>query len=420
MYKYILGVWSICCFISHLSWSQVVSSPYAIIGIGREMPKGTVRNNAMGGVGVSMGSYSSLNVINPALLTYNSFTVFELSGIGERKTILTNNQSQTGFGASLAYFGFVFPVNNKWKLGVGLRPFSRVNYSASSVTKIEGAPNFVEQTLTGSGGVSQFYISQAYLIAKGLSVGLNVSYNFGVVNDERKSQLVDAVLKDRYVVGKFERTNYKDFVFQPGIHYALTIRKEQYLHFGAIYEFKNKHNIQFFDALEIRDLTNDLTSYSDTLFYEAKSKITYPSSFTIGISYERLGKYSFGIDYSKENWSEYVSRSSPVLNDIQRISVGGEITPDFRSVSNYFKRITYRIGFKYEELPINFAEKRLDDFSISGGMTLPMAKGFSSINLSATYGIIDGEKLGLITEKYIRFNIGLAINDRWFVKRKIN
>jgi long-subunit fatty acid transport protein len=403
MYKYIVGIFFLCYFITNSSWSQIVSSPYAIIGIGREMPKGTVRNNAMGGTGVSMGSYSSINMLNPALLTYNSFTVFELSGIGERKIISTNNQSQSGFGGALAYFGFVFPVNNRWKLGVGLRPFSKVNYSASSITKIEGAPNFVEQTLTGSGGLSQFYLSQGFFIAKGLSLGLNISYNF-----------------DRYVVGKFERTNYKDFVFQPGVHYSLELKKEQYLHFGAVYEFKNKHNIQFFDALEIRDLTNDLTTYSDTLFYDAKSKITYPSSFTIGVSYEKLGKFAFGIDYSKENWSEYVSRSSPALKDIQKISVGGEFTPDFRSISNYFKRITYRIGFKYEELPINFAGKQLDDFSISGGISLPMSKGFSSINLSGSYGIIDGEKEGLITERYIRFNIGLAINDRWFVKRKIN
>lgn len=400
--------------------AQIVSSPYAIIGFGRQMPKGTIRNVAMGGVGVSMGSVSTINVINPALLAYNSFTAFEFAGIGEHKTLSSATQTQKGFGASLAYFGFVFPASNRWKLGVGLRPFSLVNYSASSVVKIQNAPNFVVQTLKGTGGVSQFYLSQSFLITKGVAIGLNVSYNFGSVNDERQSQLVDTYYRDRYVVGKFEQTNYKDFTVQPGAYFSIPISKNQYFHVGGIYEFKKKHRIEFFDALQRKDVFNDLIVYSDTLFFDAKGSITFPSSFTVGMSYEKLGKFSIGFDFTKENWSEYVSRSSSSLKDSQRISVGGEFTPDFRSVSSYFKRISYRLGFKFEQLPINFAGKQLDDYSINTGLSLPMSKGFSSINVAVSYGILDGKKIDAITEKYIRFHLGLAINDRWFVKRKIN
>lgn len=421
-----LEIWLSSSFFIFFMWisllveAQIVSSPYAIIGFGRQMPDGTVRNIAMGGVGVSMGSVSTINVINPALLAYNSFTAFELAGVGEHKVLSSSSQSQRGFGASLGYFGFVFPASPRWKLGIGLRPFSLVNYSASSVVKIQDAPNFVVQTLKGSGGVSQFYLSQSFLIAKGFAIGLNVSYNFGSVNDERKSQLVDTYYRDRYVVGKFEQTNYRDFIFQPGTYFSIPLSQNQYLHVGGVYEFKKKHRIEFFDALQRKDVFNDLIVYSDTLFFDAKGSITFPSSFTVGMSYEKLGKFSIGFDFTKENWSEYVSRSSPKLNDTQRMSLGGEFTPDYRSVSNYFKRITYRLGFKFEQLPINFAGKQLDDYSISTGFSLPMSKGFSSINVAVSYGLLDGKKIEAITEKYIRFHLGLAINDRWFVKRKIN
>jgi hypothetical protein len=66
----------------------------------------------------------------------------------------------------------------------------------------------------------------------------------------------------------------------------------------------------------------------------------------------------------------------------------------------------------------------INNFGITFGVGLPLASGnnvgFSNINLGFEVGNRGTTDANLIKENYFKVNIGLSLNDRWFVKRKIN
>ncbi len=396
--------------------AQTGSSPYTALGIGQLTHRGTTRNVGMGGMGVSAASSIYGNLLNPALLTYNSLTVFETSYIGEQKTLSTNVQSQESFNANIEYMSLIFPVSKRWKTGIGLQPISKVNYNAKTVQKVENAPKFYENVLTGSGGLSRLYWANAFLVGKGFSVGLQLNYNFGKIS--RESRLVLA--NEYYVTGLFVSENYSQFTLQPGIHYSYNLGNDRSINFGATVTFATDYNTTYFQSLERRTITDTVIA-ADTLAYDENGVVTIPTTFTAGISYEKLGRYTVGIDITRENWSGYNNAlRKEDLSDVTKISVGGEITPDYASISNYLKRITYRAGFSYEKLPWEPNGSTLDSYNITTGFSLPLNRGFSSLNLAFVYGVVNTDITGLIEEEYYRFHLGLTINDRWFVKRKVN
>ena len=58
------------------TFGQASQSPFSSQGIGDLYDLGLAHNRGMGGLGISNPSYWHLNNVNPALLPYNSLTVF--------------------------------------------------------------------------------------------------------------------------------------------------------------------------------------------------------------------------------------------------------------------------------------------------------------------------------------------------------
>jgi hypothetical protein len=102
------------------------------------------------------------------------------------------------------------------------------------------------------------------------------------------------------------------------------------------------------------------------------------------------------------------------------MAIGGYFVPDFASFDNYLKRITYRAGLRYDMTGIVVNEKEIDNLGITFGLGLPMGGSFSNVNVGFEWGKRGTTAADLIEEKYFKVNIGLSLNDRWFLKRKIN
>jgi hypothetical protein len=62
----------------------------------------------------------------------------------------------------------------------------------------------------------------------------------------------------------------------------------------------------------------------------------------------------------------------------------------------------------------------IKDFGTNFGIGLPMGGTFSNVNIGLELGSLGTVKKGLIKENYLSLRIGLSLNDRWFMKRKIN
>jgi hypothetical protein len=126
-----------------------------------------------------------------------------------------------------------------------------------------------------------------------------------------------------------------------------------------------------------------------------------------------------GADFSWQNWEayEYNGVSDSLFNK-WRISAGGEFTPDFRNPTSYFQRMTYRMGVHYGKTPIYLREKHIDEIGISFGLSLPITKSRSTVNLSLAIGKRGTTANDLIQENFFRFTLGVNIFERWFLRRK--
>jgi len=92
--------------------------------------------------------------------------------------------------------------------------------------------------------------------------------------------------------------------------------------------------------------------------------------------------------------------------------------PRHTSVSGYFTRVTYRIGGFYERGFLNLKGHNINKVGLTAGMSLPLPKTLSKVNLAVEIGQYGTREAGLIQERYIKANVGVSVFEHWFMKRK--
>ena len=149
-----------------------------------------------------------------------------------------------------------------------------------------------------------------------------------------------------------------------------------------------------------------------------------PREYGIGLTYEKVGNYRVGIDYSASQWGNYTQNGeSDGLRNTYRIAAGGEFIPNSNSYNRYWKRIRYKAGVYYTQDPrSDNLNEQLTETGVTIGLTLPvvLARGQKSwCNLAVTGGKFGTE--GSLNETFVRINLGFTLNDNlWFYKRKFN
>ena len=406
----------------HFSYAQNFgNSPYSQVGIG-EMFGSTFSHQAgMGGVGVSNNSINILNVynnINPALLARNRLTVFEAGVLGQIKTLKNNTDSQQDASGSYNYLALSFPVGKIWATGIGLTPYSTINYESISRIPVANTDFSTDLTQKGEGGVNSIFLTNSVAIGKKLFLGLKVNWLFGSIINESSSKLFVGSSPLRSTITYFNRTRVNDLLLEPGISFHQNLGKNYFLNLGGTLSMATNLNAKRFVAFDRRN-ENDVVLVQDTLTNNQATSINMPSRLRVGASIEKAYKWQLGVDFMLENWSDFkVNDSTTNLNNVYGVAVGGEYTPNANSLNGYWNRVTYRAGFQYKQNPIN--PEQVQDMSISFGVSLPVQKSRSLLNLSVVLGQQGVISDGLVQERYVRIHLGATLNDRWFLKPKID
>jgi hypothetical protein len=97
--------------------------------------------------------------------------------------------------------------------------------------------------------------------------------------------------------------------------------------------------------------------------------------------------------------------------------LGGYYIPNYNSFGNYFKRVVYRAGARFEQTGLNVNGQDINEFGISFGLGLPVGRLFSNANLGFEIGRRGTTDFGLIQENFFNTFISFSLNDRWFEKR---
>ena len=405
--------------------AQNTYSPYSFFGIGDIHGMDLAHNIAMGGVGLSTGNPFHLNNKNPALLVHNRVVVFEAAIATENKKLSTSDLTQDNFTGGLGYLAFGFPVlRDKWTISFGLMPLSTVNYKSRDLGFVPGTSSVLNTTtFDGSGGVSQAYFATGLALLKGLSLGFRGSYLFGNIRQETVFFVADT----RYLTADVERNSFADVTFGLGAAYSLELKEnENYLNLGITYDIGGDRNVSRLERLERRDLSNDPVSPIDEPPYliadDLEGSIKLPSRVGLGLAFEKRLRWMVGADITLGNWSDYrdFNGESEGLNNRTEIALGGNYIPDPFSVDNFLKRITYMVGFNYQQTPYFVNDQEINDFGINFGVTLPL-RNLSRLNLAFKVGQRGTTDNELIKETYFQAYLGITVNDnKWFIRRKFD
>jgi len=408
-------------FISTLSFSQSTnSSPYSFFGIGDQAHLKTVEEIGMGQLGGALNSEYQLSFTNPASYGSLNFTTYVFSG-GNKMNFLKGAENQSSSSAALSYLALGVPISGNQGVVMGIQLNTSVGYSLVDQTfDDEGNLKMVERYF-GNGGTNRAFIGYGYRFPFNLSLGVELDYVFGsldnnVLNRRNDVQLATRSIRDSKVKGSSVKV---------GAHFAPKISENLRLKIGLSAELEstlrengNELIYTYFNIEEGTGFPVDTLSNSDY-----KSSIVSPLKPVISAGIGEDNKWFVGGEYTFQQGLEF---SGGYYDDIDyyaydqfsSISVGGFYTPKMNSLK-YFERVTYRAGFNFQKTGLVVNDTSIDEYGISFGVSLPMGLKISNVNLGVELGKRGTEDNDLIEEDFFNFRLSISLNDKWFRQQKI-
>jgi hypothetical protein len=441
-----------------LNAQRATVSPYSRYGIGELPPLQTVQQAGMGGIGNAVYSGDRVNLINPASYAFDTITTFEAGIKGEISNLEAASNSQTANGINIGYLGFAFPViKNKWGASLGMMPYSNVGYNINNEAA-DAQLGSVQYTFKGDGGLSRFYIGNAYApfsklegkfytsekykklvtdndtiqikkhqkhfnALKGLSIGFNASWLFGSINATRSIEFSES--PSSYNTRIINTTSLGDVYFNFGLLYTYKMKNEKFFNVGLSgamsADIGSKFNSFWYNYTSTGGIYETII---DTVQYitDQTGNITIPAYYSGGIGFGKTGKWLLGADFTMQQWSKFKSFSkNDSLNDSYNIALGGEWTPNRKGL-RFAEKIQYRLGGHFAKSYVNLKNTDIIDYGISLGFGIPVINKDRIQKATFQLGFEFGQKgtteNNLLRQQYVRFHVGVSLNESWFFKRR--
>jgi hypothetical protein len=420
-----------------------LNSPLSRFGLGNPVDQFFASQAGMGGLESTYQDAFHLNIQNPATLASLQSTSFEVGGFGRASDLTDRTSSVSTMQGNLRYIALGFPLRNPislrndrlqniWNGGMAfsLMPTSDVGYDLQ-INDEDPEFGATSNTLKGNGGGYRFSWSTAFRY-KYLSAGLNLNYNFGKITNSRIVTFndIDEALASEFV----EDVAIQGFSLGYGLQYAYNFKdlnkngemrpNGKRIIFGANGNLGQEIDTDA-SVLFRRFSPNGQLAVRDTLRSETRQAgtLNLPSSFSVGIAYEKINKLYVGVEYGSRFNSQYANSASPeTLLDANRLAFGIQYIPNANSYNRFVQRIRFRAGLRLEEdgRSVDGVQARRNAITIGAGLPFRLPRQqISFVDIALEFG-----KFGvpnILDENYVQFTLGFSLNDNsWFFKRKLN
>lgn len=422
-----------------VSAQTTTNSLYSRYGIGIIRPQSFSQNFALGGAALGLRSNKNINAVNPASYSSIALTTFEVGFTNNALWMNDGTQSQYKNNPYINSIAIAFPViNQKWGMSLGLTPVSSIGYKFVDSFQDDIVGSVTSQN-EGDGGLNKFYFGNGLSFkidsVTNLFLGVNGTYYFGQSTIDQKSIFGD--LSNGLNVWDLTETNTSDVSADFGVQFQKTLTRRDSLGnvtnyiftVGGIFSLKKDLNSNFNKLTRTFTGSADFGTIKDTITIIEDKEITteIPIEYGIGLSLENPNHWLVAFDYRITDWST-INSSSTIFTykKLHSFALGGEFIPnynDYKNKSSYFNRITYRMGFRYSNSNISVNNVDFNEYGITFGLGLPLRRTGTSlptINLGLEFGKRGKQENNTIEEKFVNFNVGIIINDKWFQKRKYN
>lgn len=414
---------AILCFASYGAFAQNNTvSPYSYFGVGDLRNPATAENQMMGRLQTYTDSIH-IHLNNPAAYGKLGLTTYTAGISHSEINLVSFTEEQKTSVTNLDYLSIGFPIADGWGVGFGIMPYSSVGYHLLSET-LNSSKDTVLNEYSGQGGINKVYLSLGHRLAKDLFIGASVYMNFGNLSNQR----IQSVGEVQFGTLDRRKSKVNGFDFNYGATYSPKVSDKHTLfssltiHTQANLVSENEQRIGSFsrssgEEIEVIDV-NLAASGLD------RSEIKIPTMTTLGLGYGEEKKWFLGAEYSFQAMSnfrnEFVNIDDVVYEDASSLAVGAFFVPDYSSFTSFFKRVTYRAGLRLDKTGMVIRDSEINNFGITFGLGLPLGGGFSNLNLGFELGRRGTTVANLVEENYFKVNIGLSLNDRWFLKRRID
>lgn len=442
-------------------------TPYSRYGLGFVSDNNNAQSAQMGGLGAAFQSQETVNYLNPASYATLQFTTFDGGFSGNFTKLKTSTLKAKQNSFSLNYLSIFFPANKYWTTGASLLPFSAKDYSVTQSQSFDSA-NAMKFEYEGSGTLYNLSWGNGFKY-KGISVGFNIGYLFGKLNNNTFSSPTNidgSYDQNAYTTWSFTNMKVSSFIWNAGAQYKLAIKSKTDSNktYSVVFGLAGSAPVKFSKKSYIDDgLYNFSTSYlsgrntdaglSDFVrdFIEAElskktiivdtlsenfsrsTAVKIPATFNIGIVASQGIKWKVGVDFKMQMWKKYVgyeNNAASNLNNSWRIAFGGEFLPNDKNFSKFFTRMKYRAGFNYARSNITINNQAISEYGINFGLGIPLIVTTTSeegllqkvyiyaFNVGLEAGVRGTVQQNLVRENFFRLKFGISLNDRWFVKRR--
>ena len=412
--------------------------PYSQYGLGvGELPFNMPMATRMGGAVYTLSGNNYINPFNPA--SYGSIAmesfVFDIGFNVQMSTLRSGTQSVKDADGNVGYLAVGMPVTKWLKVAVGLMPYSTIDYL--TVVKNTGADGTTYRTeARGDGGANEVFAGLGFNIIDNktdrLQAGFNVSYFTGkIVKLLSYSSSDTNFIPER----KAKELRLGNAVLDFGVQYRHVLSEKYSLGIGLSYKPNMKMRIREKDL--IYTYYSSTESLLDTIFpargedADTRGLLEQANTIGVGVSFERNGRWQVAADMTFGGWQGLRYTEPEGRSIFGESAIHGGAYSSYAlgfekmvnmDASNYISRIGWSLGAHMEQglmyVNTTSGDKRVDQWGIGAGLSLPMRRGRSLLTVSVGYSNM-GDK-DIMQRECVTFGIAVSSCERWFVKRKYN
>jgi hypothetical protein len=389
---------------------NLTSNPFSMFGFG-ELDRATYGYfGGMGGVGIGMKQFNTINNSNPASLSSilkQSF-VLESSVMGKYSLFSAGraNGTENSVNGNIERIAMAFRTSDRVAIGLSLTPFTKIGYNIRKTNPIEGSNDVEEVHFLGSGGLNRINMSTGINILPSLSLGINASLIFGnLTQDENSSS---------WNIQTNSRTSRINFDF--GLQYSFNSNEKQ-ITLGMVGGLKS--SLTMHNSIKVINSDDKIVEDKGLL----NTVMNVPMFLGVGIGVEKGTKLYWGVDYRFQKWSETVNKNNSYYKycDTHNFKVGVSYTPNATDVRNYLKRVTYQMGLNISNSYIELNGYSPIEYGISVGAIMPLKQTLNSVGrftINLEYGKMGSRKEDFFREDFIKLSFGFTFAESWFVRHK--
>lgn len=367
--------------------------PTSFYGVGELNMSDGGHYAGIGNMGIALNKMGFQNTLNPAAITRMDTTCFTFD-VGmvssySRYSFLGNHSSNNAGNPNR--INMSFRVLPRWYAMIGFAPFSSVGYVIQTQEQVEGTANSTVNSLfEGNGGLYRFYLTNAYALTKHLSIGANIGFVSGSINQTETQEGTTITYESK------KKAFYADF----GMHYEFSTSNKRNWSLGFVYALP-------FALKQKNDLTYSSSSTSNDMDVPFSKVPQYlPQRIGGGIAMS-TPRWVITADY---NWLDW-SRNSPstTLEEYQnqhKINLGTIYTVNTRTP----RSIELMGGVGYNNSYIMINDGKMSNLEVSAGVSFPIR--YSYLSLGATWRKQMNTRKDLMQETRWSFNLNVTFGER--------